>query len=62
MLLMLVNAVWCQVHFLLESKEAGEAYEACLSTAHDAEARFACYLGFFEAVGHASIELFSCMY
>lgn len=62
MLLMLVNAVWCEVYFLLESKAAREAYEACLSTAHNADARFACYLGVLDAVGNATIELFSCMY
>jgi hypothetical protein len=61
MLWMLLNAVWCQVYFLLDSNEAGEAYAACLNTAGDADARFACYLGLLEAVGNASLDYFSCM-
>jgi len=60
--LMFVNAVWCEVYWLIDAQEAGEAYAHCLSTATDAEARLACFYGFFEAVGNATIDFLSCMY
>ncbi|MCC7185708.1 MAG: hypothetical protein IT185_05675 [Acidobacteria bacterium] len=62
LLSMLVNAVWCEVTYLLEAQEAGAAYADCLNAAQGAEANAACFLGFLEAVGNATIELFACVY
>lgn len=62
LLLMFVNAVWCEVYYLLEAQEAGEAYTSCLSAATDADAMSACFLGFLEAAGTATFDFFGCMY
>jgi hypothetical protein len=62
MVLMFVNAVWCEVYLLIEAQAAGDDYMNCLNAATDASARLACLQGFFEAVGRATIEFVSCMY
>ncbi len=62
LLLMFVNAVWCEVYYLLDAQEAGEAYTNCLGTATDADTRLACFHGFLEAVGTATIDFVGCMY
>jgi hypothetical protein len=62
LLLMFVNAVWCEVYFLVDGREAGAAYASCLGAASDVEARVACFHGFLEAVGNATFDYFSCMY
>ncbi len=62
LLLMFVNAVWCEVYYLLEAQEAGEAYTNCLSAATSADAMSVCFFGFLEAVGNATFDFVGCMY
>jgi hypothetical protein len=60
-LMLFVNVVWCEVFFLVDSFEAGEAYAACLNAAGNGSERVECFFTFVEAVGTATSDFFACV-
>lgn len=62
LLLMFVNAVWCEAAYLMDVREVGMEYYACLKEQSTWEALSDCYAGYIASVGDALTQLANCVY